>query len=303
MRIVITGGSGLIGHHLAANLVQAGHEVVVLSRDPARVTGMAKGVQVVQWDGRSADGWGQLADGAGAVVNLAGENIGSSRWSDERKRRIFNSRVNAGQAVVQAVERAKVKPRVVVQASAVGYYGPRGDEIVTEEDQPGSDFLSQVVVAWEASTQPVEALGVRRAVARTGIVLSAEGGALPRLLMPIKLFVGGKLASGQQGFPWIHIADEVAALRFLIENEKAAGPFNLTAPNPPSNAEFIKAVGQALGRPTAVPVPGFALKLAFGEMSTVLLDGQRAAPQRLLDLGFAFRFVDPVLAVRDLVGK
>lgn len=303
MRVVITGGTGLIGRPLAAALADAGHEVVVLSRNPERATGLAKGVQVVQWDGRTAEGWGHLADGAGAIVNLAGESIAEGRWSDERKRRIRDSRVNAGKAVVQAVQAASRKPAVVVQASAVGYYGPRGPEIVTEDAPPGKDFLAQVCIDWEASTAPVEAMGVRRAIARTGIVLSTEGGALPRMLLPFKFFAGGKLGSGQQGFPWIHIADEVAALRFLMENPAASGPFNLAAPNPPTNAEFMRAVGEAMGRPAAMPTPAFALRAAFGEMATVLLDGQRAAPKRLLDLGFQFRFTDPVAALRDLLRR
>lgn len=303
MRVVITGGTGLIGRPLASALASAGHEVVVLSRSPERATGLAKGVQVVRWDGRTAEGWGHLADGADAIVNLAGESIAEGRWSDERKRRIRDSRVNAGKAVVEAVQAASRKPAVVVQASAVGYYGPRGPETVTEDTPPGKDFLAQVCVDWEASTAPVEAMGVRRAIARTGIVLSTEGGALPRMLLPFKFFAGGKLGSGQQGFPWIHIADEVAALRFLIENPAASGPFNLAAPNPPTNAEFMRAVGEAMGRPAVMPTPAFALRSAFGEMATVLLDGQRAAPKRLLDLGFQFRFTDPVAALRDLLRR
>ncbi len=300
MRIIITGGTGLIGRPLAAELAGAGHEVIVLSRNPARAAGLAPGVQVVKWDGRTADGWGQLADGAGAIVNLAGEGIADSRWNEARKRSIRESRVQAGQAVVQAVQAAQQKPQVVVQASAVGYYGPRGPEIIDESAPAGNDFLAQVCVDWEASTAPVEALGVRRAIARTGIVLSLAGGALPKMLLPFKFFAGGKIGSGQQGFPWIHLNDEVAALRFLLENPQASGPFNLAAPNPPTNAEFVKAIGEAMGRPSAIPAPAFALKLGFGEMSTVLLDGQRTAPRRLLDLGFQFRFTDPVVALRDL---
>ncbi|MCS6844851.1 MAG: TIGR01777 family oxidoreductase [Caldilineales bacterium] len=303
MRVIVTGGTGLIGRPLAAALADAGHEVIVLSRSPEKAAGLGQGIQVVRWDGRTAEGWGSLADGAGAIVNLAGESIAEGRWSDERKRRIRESRVNAGKAVVEAVQAARQKPAVLVQASAVGYYGPRGPETVTEDTPPGKDFLAQVCVDWEASTAPVEAMGVRRAIARTGIVLSADGGALPRMLLPFKFFAGGKLGSGQQGFPWIHIADEVAALRFLMENPAASGPFNLAAPNPPTNAEFMRAVGEAMGRPAAMPTPAAALRAVFGEMATVLLDGQRAAPKRLLDLGFQFRFTDPVAALRDLLRR
>ena len=303
MRIIITGGTGLIGRQLAGSLLQDNHEVIVLTRTPDRRSGLPASVRVVGWDGRSAAGWGQYADGAGAIVNLAGAGIADSRWSEQRKREIVESRVNAGKAVVEAIQAATNKPSVVIQSSAVGYYGSRGSELLSEESAPGNDFLADVCIDWEKSTEAVEALGVRRAVIRTGIVLSTEGGALPKMLLPFKFFAGGKLGDGRQYFPWIHMADEVGAIRFLIDTAQASGPFNLAAPNPPSNAAFVKAVGEAMGRPSAVPAPGFALKAAFGEMSTVLLDGQRAEPKRLLALGYRFRFTDPVAAVRDVLGK
>jgi uncharacterized protein (TIGR01777 family) len=303
MRVVITGGTGLIGRQLAASLHEDQHEVIVLSRNPNQPAKLPASVRVERWDGRSAAGWGRWADGADAIVNLAGAGIADSRWSDERKREIVASRVDAGKAVVEAVQAASVKPAVVIQSSAVGYYGSRGSETLTKESQPGNDFLAGVCIDWEKSTEAVEALGVRRAVIRTGIVLSAEGGALPKMLLPFKFFAGGKLGSGQQYFPWIHMADEVGAIRFLIDNAQASGPFNLAAPNPPTNADFVKAVGEAMGRPSVMPAPGFALKAAFGEMSTVLLDGQRAEPQRLLALGYRFRFTDPVAALKDVLGK
>ncbi len=303
MRIIITGGTGLIGRQLAGSLLQDNHEVIVLTRTPDRRSGLPASVRVVGWDGRSAAGWGQYADGAGAIVNLAGAGIADSRWSEQRKREIVESRVNAGKAVVEAVQAATNKPSVVIQSSAVGYYGSRGSELLSEESAPGNDFLADVCIDWEKSTEAVEALGVRRPVIRTGIVLSTEGGALPKMLLPFKFFAGGKLGDGRQYFPWIHMADEVGAIRFLMDTAQASGPFNLAAPNPPSNAAFVKAVGEAMGRPSAVPAPGFALKAAFGEMSTVLLDGQRAEPKRLLALGYRFRFTDPVAAVRDVLGK
>jgi hypothetical protein len=307
MRVLITGGTGLIGRALAANLVADGHEVIVLSRNPQRATGLPAGVRAEGWDARTAEGWGSLADGADAIVNLAGENLAGAgffpaRWTAERKRLIRESRLNAGQAVVQAVEAATQKPHVVIQASAVGYYGPRGDEVITEESPPGDDFLARLCVDWEASTAAVEEMGVRRAVIRTGIVLSREGGTLPRLLLPYRLFVGGPFGSGRQYYSWIHIADEVAAIRFLMENEAASGPFNLTAPNPLPNAEFGKVLGRVLRRPSAVPVPGFAMRLLLGEVATVVLDGQRVLPRRLQELGFTFRFPELEAALRDLLG-
>ncbi len=302
MRVIIAGGTGLIGRALAADLVQDGHHVIVLSRTPERYTGhLPAGVQVERWDARRAEGWAHLADGADAIVNLAGENIAAGRWTPERKRRIRESRLNAGRAVVEAVQAASNRPRVVVQASAVGYYGPCGDEEVTENHPPGSDFLARVCVEWEASTAPVEELGVRRPILRTGIVLSTEGGALPRMLPPFKLGLGGRLGSGRQWFPWIHIRDEVRAIRFLVEREDASGPYNLTAPNPVTNAELTRALGRVLGRPALLPVPALALKVLFGEMATVLLDGQRAVPRRLLEAGFSFEFTDVEAALRDLL--
>ncbi len=302
MRTIITGGTGLIGQALAASLVADGHEVIVLSRRPERVTGLPAGVKVKSWDGHTAEGWGHLADGAQAIVNLAGESIAAGRWTVEQKRRIIDSRLNAGAAVVKAVEAIHTKPPVVVQASAVGYYGPGGDQEITEDAGAGSDFLAREVAApWENSTGPVEEFGVRRVLIRTGVVLSAQGGALPRMLMPFKFFIGGRLGSGRQWFPWIHLADQVAAIRFLMHNSQARGAFNLSAPNPLTNAWFSQAIGKVIDRPAFVPTPAFALKLIFGEMSTVLLDGQRAIPRRLIEMGFRFQFPDAESALRDLL--
>lgn len=303
MRVLITGGSGLIGRALSANLVRDGNEVIVLSRQPERVIGLPENVRAEKWDGRTAEGWHSLADGADAIVNLAGEDISSKHWSAERKRAIRQSRLNASQAVVQAVKTATNKPAVVIQASGIGYYGPGEDEEVTEETPPGHDFLAQLATAWEAFSASQESLGVRRAVIRTGVVLSVEGGALPRMLLPFRFFVGGRLGSGHQWFPWIHIADEVGAIRFLIENKTACGPFNLTAPVPLNNADFSRLLGRQLRRPALIPTPAFALRLAFGEMSTILLDGQRAIPKRLLQLGYTFRFPEAGPALKDLLER
>ncbi len=301
MRVLITGGTGLIGRALATELIAAGHEVVVFSRRPERTQGLPANVEVVGWAVRAFQGWGRLVDGAGGIVNLAGENLASGRWTPEWKRRILESRLNAGRAVVEAVDGAQQKPLVVVQASGVGYYGPRGDEEVTEEASPGSDFLARLAVEWEASTAPVEELGVRRVIIRSATVLSAEGGALPRLLLPFRFFFGGPLGNGRQWFPWIHIADEVRAIRFLLEDEAASGPYNLVAPHPLTNAEFARALGRVLGRPAWLPVPAFALRLLLGEMSSMLLTGQRAVPRRLLEAGFTFHFPDAESALRDLL--
>ena len=309
MRIIITGGTGLIGRALATDLAGDNHEVIVLSRTPERVTGLPTGVRAERWDVRTAEGWGALADGAGAIINLAGESIAgkgfitSRRWTAERKRRIRDSRLNAGRAVVQAVESASNKPRVVIQASGVGYYGPGGDEELTEEASPGQDFLARTAIEWEASTALVEPLGVRRAIIRSGAVLSTKGGVFPLVLLPFRLFVGGSVGSGRQWLPWIHVADEVRAIRFLIDNETASGPFNLVAPDLLTNAEFGRVLGRVMRRPAFMRVPAFALRLLLGEMSIVLLEGQKATSRRLQELGFTFRFPEAEAALRDLLRK
>lgn len=308
MRVIITGGSGLIGRALTASLVADGHEAIILSRDPQRADGLPAGARVVAWDGETAAGWGDLVEGAGAVVNLAGASIGGEgffprRWSKARKALLLSSRLKAGKAVSEAVEAAGQKPGAVVQASAIGYYGPLGSEPVDESAPPGDDFLARMCIDWEASTVGVEGVGVRRVIARTGVVLSMRGGAFPRLLLPFKLFAGGPMGNGRQYLSWIHMADEVAAMRFLIENQAAEGVFNLTASHPITNGEFAKILGGVMGRPSFIPVPGFAMRLAFGEVATVVVDGQRVLPKRLMAQGFTFRFAETEPAVRELLKK
>ena len=308
MRIIIAGGSGLIGRALTEDFVSDGHNVIVLSRNPTTATGLPAGARAERWDAKTVDGWGGLVEGADAIVNLAGENLAGggflpSRWTAERKEQIQNSRLDAGQAIVEAVEAASEKPRVLVQSSAIGFYGPRDDEIITEDSPAGLDFLAQLCVDWEASTEPVEKMGVRRVVIRTGVLLDSDGGALPRLLLPYKLFAGGPFGNGRQYYAWIHAADEVAAIRFLIENDGAHGVYNLTAPSPVTNAAFGKALGQVLNRPSLIPVPGFAMRALLGDVTTIVLDGQRVVPKRLQESGFEFKFPEIEGALRDLVSS
>jgi uncharacterized protein (TIGR01777 family) len=308
MRIVITGGTGLIGRALSANLLSDGHEVIVLSRSPERASPLPDGVRVVRWDARTAEGWGHLVDGAEGIVNLAGQSLAGegffpTRWTDERRRVIRESRLNSSRAVVEAVAQAVQKPRVVVQSSTVGYYGFHGDEVLTEEAEPGDDWAARFTAeGWEPPTVPVEEMGVRQVVVRSGLVLSIEDGALPRLLLPFRLFVGGPMGRGNQWYSWIHVRDHARALRFLIETEGLRGAFNLTSPNPATNSELAKIIGRVMRRPSLIPVPGFAMRLAFGEVAVVVLKGQRVVPHRLLDLGFGFRFPTAEAALRDLLG-
>ena len=278
-----------------------GYEVIVLTRNPNRKTSLPATVQLVQWDAKSAESWGRLVDGAEAVIHLAGEGLADGRWSDARKQRIYASRVDSGQAVVDAVTAAQTKPKVVIQASAIGYYGDRGDEVLTEASTPGDDFPAQVCFDWEASTAAVEGQGVRRVIIRTGVMLANEGGAWPKIVLPFKLFVGGPLGSGQQYWSWIHMQDEIRAILFLLQHAEARGAFNLTAPEPLPNRVFAAELGRVMGRPGFFPTPALALKLAFGEMSTILLDGQRVIPKKLQDLGFTFNYPTAAAAFRELV--
>lgn len=304
MRIIITGGTGLIGQALATSLANDQHEIIILSRNPNRSsTPPGSKISYVQWDGRSAKGWGHLADGADVIVNLAGESIAAGRWTDERKERIINSRLHAGLAIVQAVESATRKPAVVMQASAVGFYGPHQDDTLTESAPAGNDFLSQVCIRSEGSIAHVEQYGVRRVYLRTGVVLDTHHGALPPLLLPFRFFVGGPIGDGKQWFPWIHIDDEIAAIRFLIDQPDAVGPYNLCAPEPLTNAQFARIIGKVWKRPSIIPIPAFIFQLLFGEMSTVLLDGQKTLPQRLSEKGFSFKFPTAEEALRDLLMK
>lgn len=288
MNVLIAGGTGFIGSALTQSLLVDGHKVWVLTRTPDRVR-LPAGAQAVGWDGRTLGGWLDVFSQMDAVVNLVGENVGQWPWTTECKRRIRNSRVEAGAALAGAFQKASRRPAVLIQASGVGYYGPCGSEPVSETSPAGSDFFASVAVDWEASTRIVDSLGVRRVVIRTSLALDARGGILPLMALPVRLFVGGRLGNGKQGVSWIHIADHVRAVRFLLGNEKAMGAFNLSAPNPLSNADFMAALAKALGRPYWFPAPTFALRLALGEMSTLLLDGQYAIPQRLVNLGFIFK--------------
>ena len=302
MYTIIAGGSGLIGRALTADLTADGHEVIVLSRRPERVRDLPAGARAVGWDGRTPAGWQEHVDRSDAIVNLTGTRIAPWPWTAARKRQILDSRVHSGAAVVQAIEAAGRRPRVVVQSSGVGFYGPRGDEAIDETAAPGDDFLAQVCIAWESTAEPLDALGVRRVIIRTGHVLSRTGGLLPYIALPYRLWLGGPMGTGRQGQPWIHVADHVAAVRWLMAHETASGAFNLVAPQHTTNATMSRALGQALGRPAFVTVPAFVLRLIWGEAATIMLDGQHAVPARLQELGFSFRFPTAAAALGDLLG-
>ena len=310
MNILITGGTGLVGRALCAALLADGHHVSVLTRnlDKARIA-LPSGALPFKWDGRSPETLSHLIEETDAVINLAGESIAgenllgilTKRWTNESKKRIQSSRVDMGQALVKVIEMAEKKPKVFIQASAVGYYGVRGDEPLTENAPAGNDFLAETCREWEDSTSALDKMGVRRVVIRTGLVLAAKGGILPIMLLPFRLFAGGKLGSGEQYQPWIHLEDEINAIRFLLENEDARGVYNLSAPHPVKQRELAKIAGRVLRRPSFIPAPAFALKLALGEKSTLVLDGQRAIPEKLVTEGFSFSHEDFESALRTLL--
>lgn len=300
MNVLITGGTGLIGRALTQSLLADGHKVWVLTRDPKRASStLPQGVTAAGWDGRTAQGWGELVNEMDAIVNLAGVSTSSWPWTEARKQSFWNSRVWAGQAVAEAVRLARKRPAVLVQMSGIGHYGMHG-ETATESTPPAEDFSARLTVAWEFSSQPVENLGVRRVVTRSAVVLSRDNIIMKLMELPIRLFVGGRLGSGRQTFPWIHIADEINAIRFLLDDERARGLYNLISPESTSNADFIRALARQLKRPYWFHIPAFLMRLVLGEMGNLVLEGRSAQPQRLLGAGYQFKYFTLEGALKDL---
>jgi uncharacterized protein (TIGR01777 family) len=292
MRIIISGGSGFIGQALTENLGKDSHEVEIISRRPEAFRHLPSGITAFSWD--EADLIKHLS-GADAVVHLAGASLAGEnplhmRWTAKRKIQILESRLRSGEMLSEVIKAVDIKPKALIQSSAVGYYGPLGDEVVDETSPNGDDFLAGVCQKWEDSTRPVEDVGVRRVIIRTGLVFSPKGGILPLFKLPFSLFVGGRIGSGQQNLSWIHLDDVVKGIRFLIDNKQARGAYNLTSPDPLKNILFSQKLGKAMQRPAFIPVPAFALKLVLGEASTLALDGQRVIPKRLVEAGFDFTY-------------
>ena len=289
MKIIITGATGFIGSTLTDRLWNQFHSLILLSRNPPAEVGVTKKTWLA-WSPPGAGAWEQAIDGADGIIHLAGEPIAGKRWSDEQKKILRSSRVDSTRTLVDAIAKAKVKPKFFLSGSAVGYYGALGDEALTEASAPGGDFLSQLCADWEAEAVKAEAHGVRVARIRTGIVLGKGRGALKKMAPPFKMFMGGPLGSGKQWMPWIHIEDEIGLLLFLIGNENARGAFNATAPEPVTMEKFAKELGAVLRRPSWLAVPPSALALIAGEMADMLLTGQRAVPEAALKLGYQFRY-------------
>ncbi|MQA30060.1 MAG: TIGR01777 family protein [Luteitalea sp.] len=293
MNIVISGATGFLGRPLSAALAASGHHVTALSRATSNATTAGAWSNTIAWtpDGSANGSWAAVVDGADVVINLAGESIAGRRWTAARKRQILDSRVLATRSLTEAVTRSAKPPAVFVSGSAVGFYGPLQDQIVTEDTPAGRDFLSGVCVRWEDEARRLEGGRTRVVCVRTGIVLERDGGALPQMLPPFWFGAGGPVGSGRQYWPWIHRDDWIGLLQFVIDTPAATGPVNATAPNPVTNRDFARALGRALHRPAFMPAPGFALKLLLGEMAdALLLSGQRAVPAKAQRLGYTFRY-------------
>ncbi|MEA2232890.1 MAG: uncharacterized protein QOD83_2706 [Solirubrobacteraceae bacterium] len=296
MKVVVTGATGRIGSHLVEALKARGDEVTVLSRNPKKASDRL-GVEAVAWNASSEAAPSKAIAGSDAVVHLAGEDVGQ-RWTDAAKKEILASREQGTKNLVQGILDAEAPPGVLVCASASGYYGARGDEPVTESDPPGRDWLADVCVRWERQADAAKS-ATRVVKMRTGIVLDAEGGALAKMLGPFKAGVGGPIAGGKQYMPWIHRADLIGMYLAALDSPGFAGPINAAAPEPATNKDFSKALGKALHRPAAAPVPGFTIKLMYGEMAQIVLTGVRMVPGRAAELGYSFAHPDLDEALRD----
>jgi uncharacterized protein (TIGR01777 family) len=301
LRVVVAGGSGFIGRKLISGLLQEHHEVTLISRTPEKTGNFFPGVQVRFWDAKNETALTGILDGADAVINLTGESLASKRWTQIQKERILGSRIESTQAIIGAIKHSQRKPLVLLNASAVGYYGNVPEGEVTESAPQGTGFLADVCSLWEAEALKVQEFGVRVVLLRTGIVLDKQGGALQNILRPFRFFIGGPLGSGRQWFPWIHLQDEVSAILFAMEHEHITGSLNLAAPESVRMTDFCRILGRILHRPSWMHTPSWILKLVLGEMAEpLLLHGQKMISQKLIDAGFKFRFPKLEDALKDL---
>ena len=300
MKVLVAGGTGFMGRHLIKSLIADNHQTWVLSRHPDQTI---KDVQIVGWDGITTTGWGQLMEEMDAVVNLSGLSLYAWPWTKRKKQRFLDSRVEPGRALAAAIKEATHRPDVFVQISGINYYGLQGEGIADESIPPGDDYLAQLTVAWENATKPVEELGIRRVVCRTAVVLARDAVLMWLMALPVRLFIGGRFGSGKQALPWIHINDQVEAIRFLMENPKASGPYNLIAPQPTSNAEFMLTLAKVLHRPYWFPYPKFLMHMVLGEMSVLITEGRYSKPEHLFEMGYNMHFPELENALREIFQK
>jgi uncharacterized protein (TIGR01777 family) len=304
IKVVVTGATGFIGRPLVRSLLERGHQVAALSRDPRRSSELLPlACEAVEWTPDSGTVDARVLHGADATVHLAGEPVAAGRWTPERKRTIRESRVSTARAIVAALNALPPteRPRVMVTASAIGVYGDRGAEILDEQSPPGEDFLADVCKEWEREVFAAEALGVRAVAIRLGVVLGPDGGALRRMLTPFRLGLGGRIGSGEQWMSWIHLDDAVALFCFALENQSIRGVLNGVAPCPVTNRQFTRALARAVKRPALIPIPAIVVRLLFGEMSQILLASQRVTPRTTQQMGFSFRYPDLSSALAQLL--
>lgn len=298
MKVLIAGADGFLGTSLAAELRPAGHEVWRLGRRPTAAP------NELVWDGETSGAWTRQIEGMDAIVNVTGYSLANWPWTAARKRRFLDSRVKPAAALSAAIRQAKHPPRVFLQTSGINFYGLRGKDAAEESSAPGEDFLAHLCVEWESASAGVEAAGVRRIITRNAVVLDARNGLLPLMALPVRLFLGGRLGAGSQAMCWVHIADYLGAVKFLLENSQASGPYNVVAPTSTSSEQFVKSLAAVLHRPYWLPAPGFLLRLGLGEMSVLIAEGRYSRPAGLERLGYRFRFPTVDSALNDLfVGR
>jgi uncharacterized protein (TIGR01777 family) len=294
MKVLIAGGSGFMGSALAEFLRSVGHQVWILTRDNSNRSDR------IHWDGKTLKGWVERMAEMDAVVNVTGYGLEHWPWTKPQKRRFLDSRILPGRALASAIINSRRRPHVFLQISGINYYGTHGYDVADEQTPPAGDYLAQLTVQWEAATQSIEELGVRRVVARSAVVLDSQGGLFPLVALPVRLFAGGPLGDGKQAMPWIHLADQTGALCFLLQKEDASGVFNLISPTPTSNADFMRSIAAAIHRPYWFPMPALLLRTVLGEMSSLVVDGRYSRPKRLLEAGYQFRFPTIDAALQDL---
>jgi hypothetical protein len=302
MKILITGGTGFVGTQLTSRLIQEGHVVTILTRTLKREKGTSPGISYLEGDPTRKGPWQASIKDHDAVINLAGASI-FSKWTEEHKRAIRESRVNTTRNIVEGIPSSLQKPFTLLSTSAVGYYGFCGDEELVEDSPPGNDFLARIALEWEGEALKAREKGARVVITRFGIVMGEKGGALGQMIPLFKKFIGGPIGSGKQWFSWVHIKDLTEAFAFLLRHPEISGPVNVCSPNPVRNKDLAKALGKALHKPSFMPAPGFMIKLVLGEFGSVILEGQRVIPRRLLDNGFVFQYPDIQHALQSIAGQ
>lgn len=296
MNLLIAGGSGFLGEALISLLTSDTHNIFILTRQPPKAENQ------IQWDGKTAGKWADRLNEMDAVIHLTGYGLEHWPWTKRQKQRFVDSRVLPGLALAEAFEKASRRPRIFLQASGINRYGLHGESVADESTAPGNDFLAQLAVQWEDATTSIETLGVRRIITRNAVVLARRGGLFPLMALPLRLFFGGNFGDGKQSMNWIHIKDYADAIKFLLENEEARGPYNLISPMRTSSQDFMRAIAGTLRRPFWFHLPKWFLRIPLGEMSVLLTDGRSARPKRLLEAGFKFHYGDLNIAIQDLLG-